>query len=334
MKGVKCSWVDMQKIRQALANGERGDQSQLEHMRCVDQTTVSTWQAACDLLNEIDGKYDLSHVSAFQPTHAREIVRALRKEHGRDVEQWPEEAREKIVEWIERVEEEKLTVQNLRVALHQTAPPDKVETCSVSDLASLVSRGIRFRTIYGDPPWQYGNQATRAATDNHYETMSIEELAALPLGALAADDSQLHLWTTNGFLREALDLIAGWGFTYKSMLIWCKPQMGIGNYWRVSHELLLLATKGSAPFRDKGLKSWVVEERGKHSAKPEKIRRLVERAGFGPRLELFGRHLADGWTVWGNEIERDIFDQTARATADESAPLEPSLFEETEVQAS
>jgi N6-adenosine-specific RNA methylase IME4 len=320
----------MQKIRQALAAGEHGDQSRLEQMRCVDHSTVSTWKAACDLMDAIEGKCDLSHISEFQPTHARELTRALRRQHGKDVSTWPQEATERAVEWIERVEDQKLTVDAFKAALRQPATGDKVETCSVADLAALIDKGIRFRTIYGDPPWQYGNQATRAATDNHYRTMTTEQLAALPIAALAADDCQLHLWTTNGFLREALDLIAGWGFAYKSMLVWCKEEMGLGNYWRVSHELLLLGTKGSAPFRDRGLISWLREPRGRHSAKPEKVRHLVERAGWGPRLELFGRHLADGWVVWGDQIEKDLFHQAAEKEPDKSEPFEPTLFQEVE----
>ena len=55
----------------------------------------------------------------------------------------------------------------------------------VSSLHEL--SGEKFGTIYADPPWQYGNQGTRAATDNHYATMNIEELCAMPVEDLAAD---------------------------------------------------------------------------------------------------------------------------------------------------
>lgn len=183
------------------------------------------------------------------------------------------------------------------------------QATSTSDLETLRTSGEKFGTIYADPPWQYGNQATRAATDNHYDTMTVEAIAALPIAELAADDAHLHLWVTNGFLFESKAILDAWGFEFRSTFIWCKNQMGIGNYWRNSHEILLTAIRGDAKkFNDRSLKSWEAIDRGEHSAKPEKVRKFIERASPAPRLELFGRRLADGWTVWGNEIVRTMFD--------------------------
>lgn len=179
------------------------------------------------------------------------------------------------------------------------------DTCTTMDLEKL--QGRSFGTIYADPPWLYGNQATRAATSTHYNGMTVDEIAALPIADLAADCAHLHLWTTNAFIFEAKSIIEAWGFTYKSCLVWVKPQMGIGNYWRVSHEFLLLGVRGSCPFRDKSMMSWIQARRGRHSAKPEIIRHMIEATSPGPRLELFGRSPAQGWTVWGNEIERSLF---------------------------
>lgn len=167
--------------------------------------------------------------------------------------------------------------------------------------------GEAFATIYADPPWSYGNQATRAATDNHYTTMTVDDIASMPVQKLADKNSQLHLWTTNGFLQEAFYVMESWGFSYKSCFVWCKPSMGIGNYWRVSHEFLLCGTRGSATFQNKGLKSWAELPRLKHSAKPKSVREMVEKAWVGPRLELFGRVGAEGWTVMGNEVARTLY---------------------------
>lgn len=194
-------------------------------------------------------------------------------------------------------------------------PGDRSQGGTVSDLQRLVQEQRRFGTIYADPPWRYGNQGTRAATDNHYPTMSLEELCALPLRALAAEAAHLHLWTTNAFLFEAKVLMEAWGFIYKSCFIWVKPQMGIGNYWRVSHEFLLLGVRGGLPFADRGLKSWGSFDRGEHSEKPGEVRLMVEKASPGPRLELFGRAYADGWTVWGNEIAFKVYDPDPREAA-------------------
>ncbi len=218
--------------------------------------------------------------------------------------------------FLETAEREGLTRDELRErvrdfragnALKLVAPPE--DGCEVTDLLRLIDNGYRFGTIYADPPWKYDNQATRASTDNHYVTMSVEDIAALPIGKLAADNAHLHLWTTNAFLFKCPAIMEAWGFEYKSMFVWCKPQMGLGNYWRVATEIMLLGVRGSASFRDNGLINWAAIDRGEHSAKPEQIRHLIERASPGPYLELFGRDAVSGWAVWGNEISRDLFHQ-------------------------
>ena len=105
----------------------------------------------------------------------------------------------------------------------------------VRNLGVLLEQGARFSTIYADPPWPYSNRASRGAAENHYRTMPLEAICDEPVEQLAADNAHLHLWSTNAFLREAFDVIEAWGFQYKSCLIWTKPQLGMGNYWRVSH---------------------------------------------------------------------------------------------------
>jgi N6-adenosine-specific RNA methylase IME4 len=190
------------------------------------------------------------------------------------------------------------------------------KTATTDALEKLTAAGRTFGTIYADPPWRYDNQGTRAATDNHYETMTVEEIAALPVEQLAAPNSHLHLWTTNAFLFDCKGLMEAWGFEYKSALIWVKPQMGIGNYWRVSHEFLLLGVRGSCPFRDRSRMSWIEAERTVHSRKPDVFRQAVEAVSPGPRLELFGREVVEGWTVWGNEIPRGLVDSAPASVSD------------------
>jgi N6-adenosine-specific RNA methylase IME4 len=195
------------------------------------------------------------------------------------------------------------------------SPVDPAETCRTEDLNLLIEKGLKFGTIYADPPWLYGNQGTRAATSNHYSGMTPTEVAEMPIAELAANQAHLHLWTTNGFLFDARTVLEAWGFEYKSCFIWAKPEMGIGNYWRVSHEFMLLGVRGGLTFADRGLKSWQEISRSQHSAKPEEVRAAIERAGQGPRLELFARRVAPGWTVWGNDIERSLFTQLAEEVA-------------------
>jgi len=207
------------------------------------------------------------------------------------------------------------TAKLVKVAKQRAAKANGVSrpespTCTVEDLEVLAESGARFGAIYADPPWQYGNQGTRAATDNHYITMPFDEIAALPIADLAAENSHLHLWCTTSFLAEGIDLLRAWGFTYKSFFVWVKPEMGIGNYWRVSHEYMLLGVRGKCPFLDHSEMSWMQASRNTgHSSKPEGVRSKIEKVSPGPYLELFGRKAAPGWTVWGNEVERCLFTQ-------------------------
>lgn len=173
----------------------------------------------------------------------------------------------------------------------------------------------QFSTFVADPPWQYGNTSTRGAAENHYGTMSIEELCALDVVPKhAADHSHLYLWTTAGHLPQAFEVMSAWGFDYKTYLVWVKPQMGMGNYFRVSTELVLFGIRGGMRTQARDIKNYFEAPRGKHSAKPALFHDLVQKASPGPYLELFSRcHAASmlhgcvcskcrlGWSVWGNQ---------------------------------
>lgn len=173
----------------------------------------------------------------------------------------------------------------------------------------------KFSTFVADPPWQYGNTSTRGAAENHYGTMTIEELCALDVvPASAADQAHLYLWTTAGHLPQAFEVMDAWGFEYKTYLVWVKPQMGMGNYFRVSTELVLFGVKGGMRTQARDIKNYFEAKRGKHSAKPIEFHDMVQKASPGPYMELFSRCHADkmltgctcskcrlNWTVWGNQ---------------------------------
>ena len=175
----------------------------------------------------------------------------------------------------------------------------------VTDFNELI--GGNFGCVYADPPWKYDNQGTRAATDNHYPTLSVEEIIELhPVSKIVAEKAHLHLWTTNAFLEDSFKVIRAWGFEFKSTFVWVKEQMGIGNYWRNSHEIMLTATRGGQVAISKSEKSWLLCKRGRHSSKPEKVRLNIEKLSPGPYVELFGRRKVEGWTVFGNEVEDEL----------------------------
>lgn len=178
-----------------------------------------------------------------------------------------------------------------------------------TDLNELIAVGARYSTIYADPPWQYANTAARGAAANHYDTLNLEHLQELPIARLASEHTHLHLWTTNGLLPDAFRIIEAWGFSYKSCFVWIKPQLGMGNYWRVSHEFLLFGVRGHLPFLDNAQRSWLLARRKRHSAKPYAVRKAIEQVSPGPYLELFGREELPNtnWTVFGNQVERRLF---------------------------
>lgn len=187
---------------------------------------------------------------------------------------------------------------------------DKVTSASRNGHAREPVAGL-FTTLIADPPWRYENRATRAAAENHYTTLSVSELCDLHVDGRAVAGwmtpaAHVYLWTTNAFLRQAFDVLEAWGFTYRTTLVWVKPQLGIGNYFRSSHEFVLFGTSGDLKVKDSNQRSWFEAARGRHSAKPEFFYDLVETVSPGPYLELFGRPsplfgARPGWMVWGDE---------------------------------
>ncbi len=179
----------------------------------------------------------------------------------------------------------------------------------VDDLQHLIDAGHQFNTVLADPPWRYNNTASRGAVANHYPTMSLADICNEPIASLVSPNAHLHLWTTNAFIESAFSVIRAWGFQYKSCLIWVKPSIGIGNYWRVSHEFLLLGVRGKLRFRRNDVPSWAMQPRRAHSRKPFRFRWLIEQVSPGPYLELYGRQEQPGtdWTVYGNQVERRLF---------------------------
>ena len=173
----------------------------------------------------------------------------------------------------------------------------------------------KYSIIYADPPWSYQNRGTRAAASKHYDTMTIEDIKRMGVGAagggIANEDCVLFMWATFPMLREALDVIEAWGFSYKTVAFnWVKQNrngtgifMGLGNWTRSNSEICLLATKGKPKRISGSVRSIVLSPLQQHSRKPAEIRdRIVELMGDLPRIELFARETAPGWDSWGNEV--------------------------------
>ena len=202
----------------------------------------------------------------------------------------------------------------------------------------------KYKVILADPPWHFKTRSDKGmdrSADNHYPTMSKEDIQNLNVQSLADKDCVLFLWVTFPCLEEGLELIKEWGFEYKTCAFnWvkrnkkasftplgiatlkklvCKPWdinldgliswfWGMGYWTRANSELCLLATKGS-PKRVSSRVHQIVDDRIlRHSEKPNSVReRIVELMGDVPRVELFAREQVNGWDTIGNEIDgRDM----------------------------
>jgi len=176
----------------------------------------------------------------------------------------------------------------------------------------------KFSIVLADPPWSYrvwSEKGKGRSAENHYSTMSVKDICALPVADIAAKDSALFLWATFPNLPEAFEVIKAWGFTYKTVAFtWvktCRKSPGyfvsLGHWTRANAEVCLLATKGSPHRISKSVRQLIVSPIRQHSQKPGEAReRIVELMGSLPRVELFAREKVTGWSAWGNEVDSDI----------------------------
>jgi len=114
-------------------------------------------------------------------------------------------------------------------------------------------------------------------------------------------------------LKEALKVMAAWGFTFKTVA-WVKQNksgndffFGLGHWTRSNAEICLLGVKGRPKRISKRVHQLIVSPLEGHSKKPDIARdKIVELMGDLPCIELFARQRTDGGDVWGNEVENSL----------------------------
>lgn len=179
------------------------------------------------------------------------------------------------------------------------------------------TRGLPAKTILADPPWQFQNQTGKIAPEykrlSRYNTMSLEEIMALPVERASANPAHLYLWCPNAMLPDGLAVMSAWGFVYKSNIVWHKVRKdggsdgrGVGFYFRNVTELVLFGVKGRnartlAPGRRQV--NLVATRKREHSRKPDEQYAIIEACSPGPYLELFARGTRRGWASWGNQAD-------------------------------
>jgi len=163
-----------------------------------------------------------------------------------------------------------------------------------------------YRTIVADPPWDLGrvNAGWRAGSVAAlpYPVMGMEEIAALPVGAMADKSAHLYLWTVTTVLRHSFSIVEAWGFEPRQVIVWAKPGLGPGARFRQTCEYVIFGVRGpSLPITTRSVGTWHRWPRGAHSVKPDQFYEMVERVSPGPYLEMFARRRRYGWDAWGNE---------------------------------
>lgn len=192
----------------------------------------------------------------------------------------------------------------------------------VNDAAQELRQGLagrRFGTVLADPPWRFVNRTGKVAPEHRrlsrYPTLTVEEICALPVAEHLGATAHCYLWVPNALLPEGLAVLSAWGFQYKSNLIWHKVRKdggsdgrGVGFYFRNVTEIILFGTRGpNARTRAPGRRqvNMIASRKREHSRKPDEQYALIEACSAGPYLELFGRGVRPGWTVWGNQASDD-----------------------------
>src|SRR6202171_1187514 len=114
--------------------------------------------------------------------------------------------------------------------------------------------------------------------------MELQEILDLPVADFVAARSHLYLWCPNALLMEGLRIMKGWGFTYKTNIVWLKIRKdggpdgrGVGFYFRNVTELLLFGVKGRLRTLAPGRRQVNVIARRKreHSRKPDEQYALI-----------------------------------------------------------
>lgn len=181
----------------------------------------------------------------------------------------------------------------------------------------------KFNLILADPPWRFKNWSMKEMAQrgekwarrngrSPYDVMDTKNIAALPVADITAKNAVLMMWATYPKLTDALQVIAAWGFEYKTCAFtWVKLnkggsgfKFGLGYHTRGNCELCLLATRGKGLRRvDNAVPNLLIAPVRDHSQKPDETRDRIERLyGHIPRIELFARQERSGWVAMGNEV--------------------------------
>lgn len=295
-----------------LEDGQRADQAAAS----IDAPAVSQTEAAC---NFGVGRASVQRAKKVRDRGVPGLVKAV------EAGDLTVSVAAKIAEQGADAQRDILESDNPRAALKKQEWSDKVaDIAKKSKSAGPLVSGETYSVLYADPPWKnvvWSNETGHGKSpENHYETMTLDEIKAMPVSDLAEKDAVLFLWTTANRVHWAIDVLSAWGFDYRSQFIWDKVDIGMGRWVRDQHEVLLIAARGKglpAPAPGTQSSSVVSIKKGRHSEKPKEFRQLIDTYYPGiPKIELFARGaVPEGWRSWGNEAEANDKVLTSPPTA-------------------
>ena len=114
------------------------------------------------------------------------------------------------------------------------------------------------------------------------------------------------MWVSSPKLQSAIELGEAWGFTYKTVaFVWNKLGSMVGHYTMSSCEYVLVFKKGGIP-TPRGIKNekqyFEQKKSRRHSEKPSEIRdKIYAMFPTQSKIELFARHIVEGWDNWGDD---------------------------------
>ena len=263
-------------------------------------------------------RWQMDRVAAHRHIEAANVVAVLSKDNieppanlrqARELAPLRDDEAELVETWRElRAEHgQTLTASKIRHAVEMRLRTEALAARRPEHAVVPSFDGGTYPIIYADPPWRFNGIWGSRGVENHYPTMALEDICALEVPA--AKDAALFLWSTASMQPEAFEVIAAWGFTYRTQFVWAKDRFGMGSYVRTQHEPLLIATRGAMPPPAAGDRpaSLISAPRRAHSEKPEVVYGLIERMYPGaPRIELFARRGREGWAAWGAEAPEQV----------------------------
>lgn len=250
-----------------------------------------------------DMNYQTCHVYGWVARSVETINRltVLEWKHHFCVASFPAAQQRK---WLARALKEGWSANQLKAAIARQAAIDRTQQIEFE--AGALGK---FAVLYADPPWQYEYPpigASNRSIENHYPTMTLAAICALPVNDIMHEDAVLLMWATSPKLYECMKVLDAWGLQHRTTAVWVKDKIGMGYHFRERHEILLVAKRGELPppVEDARPDSVIEAPRLEHSAKPPVVYDLIDRMyPVMRKIELFGRNCEGRalWTFWGNQ---------------------------------